>query len=363
MSKPISRLCPGCGETKDFRADQKTCGCIRTQTAGPVENIRMALRLPRTKSVTKAAFLAEVVAEGTAEIDRLKEVAKENSRKSVIIRKPKTFSNLASVFNITDHHFGKLAWGLETGFANYDVKIATEVFWRAFNALLERTLLFGVPEEIWFVVGNDLFNADDTQGRTTAGTQVESDVRYEKTHTTVRSLLIDAIEILRGHTKRVKVIVMPGNHDNHATWCLGDSLECYFHKYSDVEVDNRPCPRKYHAYGIMAAMITHGNKGRRSDYPLVFAAEQPAMWSAAKHREVLTGHLHYDEVTEYHGVKVRIMPALCPPDAWHSENGFVGNLRSSQALIYEREQGLIGTAVYTDDDSKIEHASKNPEVK
>ena len=28
MAKPIKRKCPGCGEIKEFRSDQKTCGCV-----------------------------------------------------------------------------------------------------------------------------------------------------------------------------------------------------------------------------------------------------------------------------------------------------------------------------------------------
>jgi RNase_H superfamily len=48
MAKPIKRKCPACGDTKLFRADQKTCGC-----AGSHPNL--ALRTPKTKAVI--AFL------------------------------------------------------------------------------------------------------------------------------------------------------------------------------------------------------------------------------------------------------------------------------------------------------------------
>src|SRR5439155_17261514 len=75
----------------------------------------------------------------------------------------------------------------------------------------------------------------------TSGTQVESDVRHEKTYVTVRTLLIQAIEKLRHLAAKVKVVVVPGNHDHNATWHLGDSLEVYFSKYDDVKIGRASC--------------------------------------------------------------------------------------------------------------------------
>ena len=342
------RQCPACGEMKEYRSDVKTCGC------GGTNPFRMALRMPRTTSATKAEFLAEVKAASEREVAKIVETAKRNAHKPIQVRKPKKHTNLMCEINLADHHFGKLSWGQETGHANYDVKIATELFWRAFNALLEQSLVFGFYDEIWFVVGNDLFNADDISGRTTAGTYVETDVRHEKTYSGVSHLILEAIEVLRAHAKKIKVVVVPGNHDYHATFHLGCALECYFHKYTDVEVDNRPMVRKYQQFGQTAHMYTHGDKGRRPDFPALFAREVPKMWAACAFHEIKTGHNHVEKTDERHGVIIRTMPSLCPPDAWHSENGYVGNLRSSQALIYHPNRGLIATMIYTDSDENIQ---------
>lgn len=295
------------------------------------------------------------------EIDALKRLAKESAPAPKYVKKPATIEGGMLEINFTDHHFGKLAWGLETGYANYDVKIATQVFHRALDTILDRSP-FSTYREIWFVVGNDLFNADDTQGRTTSGTQVESDVRHEKTYVTVRTLLIHAIEKLRHLAAKVKVVVVPGNHDHNATWHLGDSLEVYFSKYSDVEVDNHPCPRKYHQFGQTLIMYTHGDKGKLKDLPLLMAAEKSILFGATKFHEIHTGHIHTLRVDEQHGIRVRTLSALCPPDAWHSENGYVGNLRSSEAFMWDEKEGLIGTIIYTDDDKKIERASETPSI-
>lgn len=295
------------------------------------------------------------------ELEELKRLGKDHAPVPRYVKKPANLEGGMLEINFTDHHFGKLSWGLETGYANYDVKISTQVFHRALDTTLDRSP-FSTYKEIWFVVGNDLFNADDTQGRTTSGTQVESDVRHEKTYVTVRTILIQAIEKLRHLAGKVKVVVVPGNHDHNATWHLGDSLEVYFSKYDDVEVDNHPCPRKYHTFGQTLIMYTHGDKGKIKDLPLLMAAEKSSMFGATKFHEIHTGHIHTLRVDEQHGIRVRTLPALCPPDAWHAENGYVGNLRSSESFVWDEQEGLIGIVIYTDSDEKIERASETPTV-
>src|SRR5678815_4639289 len=94
-------------------------------------------------------------------------------------------------------------------------------------------------------------------------------------------------------------------------------------------------------------MFTHGDKGKRPNYPLVMAQEQREMWGNTIHREAHTGHLHQMRVEELHGVKVRISPALCPADAWHAENMFTGNARAAEAFVWHKDEGLVGTAIYT----------------
>ncbi len=348
----LERECPACGETKKFRSDVKTCGCGGTN---PVTNIRLALKMPRSKSVTKSGFIAEVKQAAEKEIEGLKTQAKRYAPKPPLTHKK--FRVLTSdkmlEINLTDHHFGKMAWGMETGYSNYDTKIAAQVWYRALTALIQRASNY-TYSEIWFVVGNDLLNSDDVMSRTTSGTLVESDNRHEKTYAYVREILVDTINDLRKLCKKVKVIVVPGNHDHNATWHLGDSLECYFHKYKDVEVDNTPKVRKYHTFGNVLIGYTHGDNGKRSDLPMLMATEVSELFGKSKFREWHTGHNHAEITHEKNGIVVRILSALCAPDAWHSENGYVGNRRSSQAFQWDKNEGLIGTVVFTDSDDNIE---------
>lgn len=247
--------------------------------------------------------------------------------------------------SIPDLHFGKLGWSAETGYANYDTKIAQRIFQEAVFHLVERTSSYAF-REIVFVVGNDLLNADNKANTTTRGTPQDTDSRFQKTFGYVRRMMTDTIVQL-SHLAPVIVPVVPGNHDAQAAWHLGDSLECFFHNRADVTINNAPTMRKYRQHGRVMLMWTHGDKGKRADYPLLMATEQPEMFGATLFREAHTGHLHHERVNEFHGVKVRISPALCAADAWHSENHHVGAQRSAEAFIWHADEGLVGTAVYT----------------
>ena len=415
MSKRFkTRKCPACKEVKNFRTDVKTCGCRGAHPFSEkktlveqnvVEGNSWSIQIPSTRIHTLDQLIkAFEIDTNIWEVERFiankwdmgfkkpngeasqhelyqvkaflkKKVDVEKAKKEIeeLIEKAKTYApepppitrlvyrsdgNLL-VINLSDHHFGKMAWGYETGKQNYDVGIATEIFNRAFNTILERSSSYRF-DEIWFIVGNDLLNSDDQQGRTTKGTVVSTDIRYTRTMTVVRNILISCIEQLRHYAPKVKVKMVSGNHDQFSVWHTGSSLECFFHKYSDVEIDNAPRYYKFDEFGKVMIMWTHGDKGKRKDYPLLMATDQPEMFGRTKFREIHTGHLHHDRVEEQHGVKVRTLSSLGPSDRWHAENGYGGNLRSSEAFIYNKDQGLIGTVIYTDDDSKIDSGKETP---
>lgn len=247
-----------------------------------------------------------------------------------------------------DLHLGKLCWSPETGGPNYDTKIAVETYWRAFNTLLDRVGHHRF-DLVTFVIGNDLLQADNPDGRTTAGTYVSTDGRYEKTFSIARDLKIESILRLRARFKcKIKVILVRGNHDSQSIFSLGSSLEMFFASCKEVEVDNLPRTRKYVKWGKVMIMLTHGHRGKKADFPLLMATEQSELFGATKFREVHTGHLHKRYLDENHGIRVRILSSLTPADSWHADMGFVGNLPCAEAFVWNKDEGLIGTAEFTD---------------
>jgi hypothetical protein len=282
-----------------------------------------------------------------SEIDSLKEEAKKEIEKKPSKKAPVNDTGLMLEVSLFDVHFGKLAWPSETGGVPYDLKVAQAMFTRAVDKLIERSRGYKY-ECVLFPIGNDLLHANDAESKTVHGTVVDSEGRFQKTYWTVRKTLVDAIEKLK-ELGPVKVVTCAGNHDKTAVWTLADSLECWFHKDPDVTVDNSPVYRKYQEWGKVALMFTHGDLGHREDYPLLFATEQPELFGRTRFREVHTGHMHTTRNQEFHGVRVRILGALTPADEWHSSNGYVGNLRTAEAFVWSKEEGLIAQFTYTDE--------------
>ena len=310
--------------------------------AQPLFQIKARLR----KKVLVIAARVEI--EALKEAARLDIVKPHSSRPVVIINEDA--DNMLEI-DIFDLHLGKLAWARETGYQDYDLGIARRLFEQALEALIARTASHAFAE-VLLPIGNDFFNADNLNTETTHGTRQDCDGRFHKTAAIGRAMLVAAIERLRAIAP-VAVVVVPGNHDQLAAWHLGDSLECYFHRDADVRIDNTPTLRKYHEFGQVMLMFTHGNKGRQLDYPLLMATEQPNMWGRTKYREAHIGHLHKTHaidspsVKENHGARVRVLSSLCAADAWHSEQTFVGNLRQAEAFVWSKDEGQIAHATFT----------------
>jgi hypothetical protein len=277
---------------------------------------------------------------------------KAEAKKAIVAVRPavtRRYSAITSPYalqiNIFDLHVGKLAWAPETGHASYDSRIARKLFGTALEALIARTS-GNTFSKIVLPLGNDLFNTDNTVGTTTAGTPQSTDSRYHKTFLTVRQMMTWACERL-AMLAPVEVVIVPGNHDKLAAWHLGDSLDCMFHDRTDIRVDNEPTPRKYIEHGKVMLCFTHGDKVKRENYPLLMATERPEMFGRTRYRECHTGHFHQVKLQEHNGVRVRICPALCPPDAWHAEGGFTGQQRAAEAYVWHADEGLVGMAMYT----------------
>lgn len=288
-----------------------------------------------------------VVLAAKAELDALRELAKTVLPALPDLKIPRwTKSPYLLEISIFDHHFGKLAWGRETGYQNYDLKIAIALYKRAVLNLLLRTAQFQFGR-IVFVIGQDMFNADNTSNTTTKGTPQSTDGRYQKTFIEVRTMLVELIAHLRTIAP-VEVIVVPGNHDTLASWHLGDSLASFFHATKDVFINNEPTPRKYVRHGKCLLGFTHGDKGKAANLPGVMLSDRPKDTGETIFREFHTGHIHQTRLQEFHGVRVRTLSALCPADAWHSENQYVGQQRQAEAFVWHENEGIVGTAVFTE---------------
>lgn len=295
------------------------------------------------------AFLKKRVAiEGArAELERIYQKALSYAPKhfpKLPARKPS--SGTIVEYSIFDHHHGALIWGKETGGADWDSSLSRKAWEAALVSLVHRTEALK-PDMALLVLGNDQVNADNRSGTTEKGTRQDVDSRYQKVFDVSCETSQWGIDLLLGAFGTVRVLMVPGNHDPLATWHLGKTLQAWYRNCKAVTIDNAPTFRKYFEHGVNMLMFTHGSGGKLEDYGKTMASEQPAMWGRTRWREAHTGDKHHRRLIEIKGATVRILPSLRPPDAWSSENHYIGSIRAAEAYAWSRDEGLIGTAVHS----------------
>lgn len=247
--------------------------------------------------------------------------------------------------SVPDLHIGKLAWAEATGNVDWNLDEAEGAFRRALGTLLRKASPFS-PERALLVVGNDLLHVDGPGNTTTRGTPQDVAGAWQAAFRRALELMQVAVESVAAIAP-VEVVTIPGNHATALEHVIGEALAAVYKGHPHVTVDATAAPRKYRTWGQVLLGFAHGHGEAQGDLPAIMAAEAQEAWGRTSVREWHTGHLHQrrsrrrvfdvDELREHHGVAVRILPALCPPDAWHASKGYVGNLRAAEAYVWSRE--------------------------
>lgn len=256
--------------------------------------------------------------------------------------------SILCVLAMEDVHFAKLCWARETG-QNYDLAIAERYFRDAVEDLLADASAHPVTE-ILLPIGSDLIHVDSPQNTTTKGTPQDVDGRFAKIIETVEASLVWAIE-MAAQVAPVRAVWVPGNHDFERSYQLSRTLRAWFHRHKGVEVDCEPTPRKYHRFGSTLIGMTHGDREKRAELPIIMATEQPEAWAATTCREWLCGHVHQSKVSHSTpvdgkaGVIVRSVRSLAGRDAWHNQSGYVSNDQAAEAYLYDKDTGFCANFI------------------
>lgn len=236
---------------------------------------------------------------------------------------------------IMDLHLGKLAWAEEAG-DDYDLKIAEQLYRETVIDLLGKVDQCRLEiDRIIYPVGQDFFHVDNSTSMTTAGTQVDTDTRWQKMYGKGVELLVWTIDMLR-KIAPVEVMYVPGNHDKTLSYCAIYTLYARYSECKDVTVDLSPTPRKYIRYGVNLIGYSHGKEGKRIEH--LMQQERPEDWGATLYREWHLGDLHHEEAKEIGGVKIRRIASVTATDAWHAEKGY-RSVRMAQAFVWDKDKG------------------------
>jgi len=247
------------------------------------------------------------------------------------------------VLVIADPHFGKYAWGKTTGGDDYDLDIAARLVGDTGTQLLATGDTHKPSRRTIAFVG-DLFHYDRPDGSTTSGTPLERDGRLQKMIQVGCDTLLSLVH-QSAETVPTDVVIVNGNHDEVLSWTFQRIMQERFRGSKSVTVKADFTGRQYLTHGRNLLGFAHGHRAKKK-LPQIMALEASSQWSECPYREWHTGHFH-SQAAEWQrpietldGVVVRTAPALCPPDDWHSVNGFIGSRQAMETFLYDPAGGL-----------------------
>lgn len=250
-----------------------------------------------------------------------------------------TDPNLATVYNLADHHLGLYAWKRETG-EDYDIDIGRKVLIDAMT-----NLVMAAPKSETAVILNlgDFFHSDNNENRTRkSGNILDVDTRYAKVLQVGVELLVTCIELALQKHANVLVRCLPGNHDPYGALALSVAIAAFFHANPRVKVDTDPGPFFWWRFGKVFIGSTHGDMIKHEQMPGVMASMRPKDWGETEYRYIYLGHVHHKSKGggETAGVIWETFQTLAAKDAWHHQSGYVSG-RSMVAITHHKEKGEV----------------------
>ena len=267
-------------------------------------------------------------------------------RQEVLYNHP-TGANMAAVINLFDAHIDKLVLSNESNVGS-DIHDNIKRFEKSFGELISQVYFYN-PNLIYFPVGNDFWTTNGPQNTTKKGTPQQISTTSEESFDMGFELLVRCIDKAMGLGK-VIVPVIKGNHDEDKTHYLGHSLDAYYHKNPNVVIDRSRHQRKYYRFGVNMFGFAHGDKEKRKldRIPLYMAEERKEMWAQTMFRTFYLGDIHHENKYKLHlshdgvGVEVKFLRALTDQDKWHTDEGYIGILKTAYAEIWDHDEGRKG---------------------
>jgi len=272
-------------------------------------------------------------------------------------------NGVAAEITTFDAHLQKLAWERETGYRNYDLKIAIEDYNYTSDKNLD-LIAPHKPEQIFYILGQDMYHVDNMAAHTTHGSHaMDVDGRITKGHQAAFAVSRDNIAKC-ALLAPVRVVWIPGNHDFLASYMLAHSLKVHFRNDKRIFVDIHEDPAKAILWGTLLVGWTHRIVGKHTVWSNELAQKFPKLWGESVFREWHHGDQHKKQnvkitpVFTSGGVVCRQITALSPVDKWHSENVFTDAVPGGESFLWSKEEGVFAnfmswTGQYEDNRNKL----------
>jgi len=257
------------------------------------------------------------------------------------------------VVGMTDLHYLKLAVD-DFGNITYDRDIARNKLFETQKDLLAQISLFGIPEKFTVIAGSDNIHIDNPIQTTTMGTNMANSTEGSW-HCEIGNYIdmqLDYIDMFASIAP-VDVIIVPGNHSKNTDFLVGSFLKKYYERVNKTVTvtQSLTSERTFVPYGEKFCLVfQHGDNvsPRKMDNELhkVILAEA-RNWGIKKIDTIFyhfSGHLHHEDVKDLGGNVMRIiLPAVCPPDKWHTQSQYIGTVLQTLNVLIDKEKGRFAT--------------------
>lgn len=281
--------------------------------------------------------------------------------------------NLLMVCPGLEIHLGKL--GSVTDFEDYSSK---QALWRIKKVAEE---IYNYQQQVRagklvIGVGNDYFNSDTVDDKTTAQTQQNNDTRHQEVYLNGLTAFMSLIETVKHDFNKVILKGNPGNHDERSSFTLLTNLATVFTATRDEKVDVELSYEAirfstYYVFGDNLIIYSHGKSPESkniSDADLARAAKYqfPEVYNNAKNVYIFAGHVHSDRENKFDKVTVFRTASLSGVDAWHAANVYLGQREGHSLYLIDKERGYVGKHLITLTEkeklAKIAGVSRNPKA-
>lgn len=221
------------------------------------------------------------------------------------------------IINKQDLHFDK-----------YDINGSNAIHLRfrsyleSIDRVVKKAELSYMIEDIIYILGSDQFNCEWT-GMTTKGTPQKNMIDYHNGFAAICDHEVEVIQRLAKPGRNIKIIYIPGNHDEYVGWHMITWLATYFRSTKGIEFDVNPSYTKCLKYGNSAMMFNHGDVMKPEKLAGIFPQVFKDQWSTCDYQYIFTGDRHYEKVLDVNGIMFyQLTQGSNATSSWDSKHGY-----------------------------------------
>lgn len=210
---------------------------------------------------------------------------------------------------------------------------------KAINTILTKSLRLSFLDTIIYTIGSDEYNSEWT-GSTTRGTPQQNTGSYYQDFQEICDFEVAVISTLQKYCNTLKVVYIPGNHDEFVGWHMAKWLETYFRE-TDIQFDTAPTYTKYFTFSNTALCFNHGYSVKPEQLADTFPIHFKSNWSSCDHFYIFLGDKHTELTKTIGGIEVyRLGQASNAKSKWDLQNDYSLNQGVVTGFLIEGASGI-----------------------